>query len=630
MDNKIPYRADIDGLRAIAVTLVVLYHFGLGVSSGFIGVDVFFVISGYLIGSKILPEINEGSFSFKSFWLKRIKRLLPAALVMVITTLVVGWFVMLPGDYKHLGQSSLAHLLFSSNIFFWKNIHYFTESVSSFPLLHTWSLSVEEQFYLLLPLLLYVATKLGRNVLRIIVVLSLILSALLCLYASRHYQTPNYYLLPTRWWELGIGLLFPLFSIEKKLNKRGGALLLILGLSMILLSAFITPTSNFPSEWTLLPVIGTMFCIAGGKSNSRTKSVISLRPVVFIGLISYSLYLWHWPIHSFLSYLELGGFDYHYGYRFLGVGLSFVIAVISWKFVEKRYRYQTISTKNSIYEFSFVLCIVLVISSFCFLTNGFVNRLSSVSNKFLLSKPPNKGILIEGIIPERDKRYHQIGVNSKNSIKICLWGDSHAAPYLPLFRKIGNTGEVSGFAALCASTPPLLNYIPSHFYSLKEKAPMYNSEILKKIFKDEIEVVFLGAVWNDHFKYVRETAEESLKETIRVLEEAGVKVVVITQAPRSEGNSPKMMAFREWQNIEAPTLIPSVQYLSGVQFDVFRNLKIEKQVVGVSDSLLTKDGSYRRSFDGFSCYYDDQHLSKWGGKLLEEPLLLTLKEFRSK
>lgn len=631
MLNKIPYRADIDGLRAVAVILVVLFHFGLGVPSGFVGVDVFFVISGYLIGSKIIPEIQEGRFSFKLFWGSRFKRLFPAAAVMSIFTIVLAWFIILPDDYSKLGQSSLAHFFFSSNIFFWKNTHYFTESVSSFPLLHTWSLSVEEQFYLLLPILLYWASKFGLRPLRILFLITIIISIALCFYASRHYQTPNYYLLPTRWWELGVGLLIPLFGINKRLSARLGGVFLIIGLGMILLAAYVTPSDNFPSEWTLLPVSGTLLCIIGGVGESKVKQIFSLRPMVLTGLISYSLYLWHWPIHSFLSYIELGGFIYNDGYRLLGVGVSFILAFLSWKYVEKRYRYSDLSKKKSSIELSFLVATLLLISGLCMYSMGFTARLPSAANQMLLSKSPSKGIMIEQTLPKSRDRYHQLGNEKSEGVRVCLWGDSHAAPYLPLFKELGEQGMIKGFAALCASTPPILDYIPTHFYSLRGQAPDYNREVLSKLIDDQIEVVFLAAIWNVHFG-IKEQPDvvTYFYKTVAAIEDAGIKVVVIKQAPRAVGNSPRVQAFRNWQNLKEPKLISSKEYLSTIQFDIFNGLLSDEQIIGVGDSLLTSKGFYKCIDNGYSCYYDDQHLSKWGGKLLKKQLILTLAKHTQK
>jgi len=305
------YRPDIDGLRALAVLLVLMYHFGFKpLSGGFIGVDIFFVISGYLITSILVSEIKNSTFSFSSFWLRRVRRLLPAALTMSFTVLCVFAAIYPDSLFKEIGESLVSQLFFVSNIYFWSGSGYFSLDAELKPLLHTWSLSVEEQFYLFYPIYLYVVCKFFASHLLAITVLGTFISFIFSLWLFHEQPSAAFYWLPARAWELGIGGCLALMSQAKSKFVVHSVLATTASLSgfvLIMISALLFDSSTlFPYISVLLPVLGTSLIIWGnGHTNNVISKLFSWSPIVYIGLISYSLYLWHWPIKVFLSWYSI-------------------------------------------------------------------------------------------------------------------------------------------------------------------------------------------------------------------------------------------------------------------------------------------------------------------------------------
>ncbi|KAE9642332.1 acyltransferase [Pseudomonas sp. PB103] len=342
--KNLSYRADIDGLRAIAVMLVVLNHVGFSLfSGGFVGVDVFFVISGYLITGIILGQINKGTFSFADFYLRRARRILPALYVVLLCVMVAGYYLFLPSDYSFLSQSTLSAIFFASNIFFWKNSGgYFSSSSEEMPLLHIWSLSVEEQFYFIWPLALFLILKQQGIGPRLVLVSALLVfSFVFAEFGVQHEWSSAYFLLPSRAGELLVGAILAFWLAKKtpadKLSVKANAIS-ILGLAMVLVPALLLDkASGFPGLNALVPCAGAgLIIIARVFGKSLISWVLESRPFVFVGLISYSLYLWHWPLISFLHYSRIEITVE------ISIGLvvaSIVLGYLSWRFVEQKFRH---------------------------------------------------------------------------------------------------------------------------------------------------------------------------------------------------------------------------------------------------------------------------------------------------
>ena len=352
--TTITYRPDVDGLRAVAVLLVVFDHIHTHVTGGYIGVDVFFVISGYLITSVILSEMASGRFSVTNFYERRIRRIFPALLVMLLGSAAVTYFCCVPSETKVFARSLLAALFSVSNFFFWRQPHfnfiswhhagYFDISLSrtaSDALLHTWSLGVEEQFYIIFPLFLMAVRRWFPNRLRIAIwSITVLTFTLACVWVHRD-PTVAFYFAPLRAWELLIGTVISQHYLPAICGKMARNLAAMAGLLLILVPAMLyNATTHFPGLAALPPCVGAALVIAAGETGkSLVGRLLSWRPIVFIGLISYSLYLWHWPIITFLeaSYIHV---DYESPKRLKLAVLvaSLILGTLSWLFVERPFR----------------------------------------------------------------------------------------------------------------------------------------------------------------------------------------------------------------------------------------------------------------------------------------------------
>ncbi len=339
--NSLRYRSDIDGLRAVAVLGVVIYHaFPQNLAGGFSGVDIFFVISGYLISGILYKGHREGGFSFREFYVRRIRRLFPALIVMLGLSLAYGWLVLLPDEFEQMGRHIAAGTLFIQNFVFWGESGYFDTAANLKPMLHLWSLAVEEQFYIIFPLVLIVLWKRPKILLPTMVLLmagSFIANLVMAVQA----RESDFFLTPYRAWEFLGGALLAWWHYEKGHEKDipwhhevlsvGGALLLVLGLTAVHRS------DPYPGWRALMPVGGTVMMIAAGGGAWINRRILSHPLMVWIGLISYPLYLFHWPILSFLHIIK--GEKPGDGYLAGALVLSFLLAAGTYYFVEKRIRY---------------------------------------------------------------------------------------------------------------------------------------------------------------------------------------------------------------------------------------------------------------------------------------------------
>ena len=334
-----PYRPEIDGLRAIAVLSVVLYHFGVpGLGGGFVGVDIFFVISGYLIGGILWGEhARTGRVSLLAFYVRRFRRLAPAFFAMAAAVALVGWFVLLPADYREFGKSLIAATVYLANVQFWRQAGYFDSGAEEKVLLHTWSLSVEEQFYVVLPLLILLLR--GRAG----VLHGTLWAAFAASLAANLILTPRmpeaaFYLFHFRAWELLAGVLLAIAHHQgRRLPDGVQAVASALGVLLLAGSvALIRPGPGFPGVQAVFPVLGTVLILAGAGQVNAVNRMLALRGAVFVGLISYSLYLWHWPVFSlsttwrgaYAGPVEVAGW----------IALSLVLGILSWRFVEQPFR----------------------------------------------------------------------------------------------------------------------------------------------------------------------------------------------------------------------------------------------------------------------------------------------------
>ncbi len=334
----IGYRPDIDGLRAVAVGSVLIYHaFPSWLPGGFVGVDVFFVISGYLITRILVSEMSRGEFSFFQFSLRRVRRLFPALLLVLAFCICVGWFILLPGEYIQLGKEIFFSSIFAANFYFWSQVGYFSANAYQNPLLHLWSLAVEEQFYLLWPLMVFLCVRI-----RISLVIMFTLVTAASLYASSivtlHDPSAAFFLPFTRAWEFGIGAIMAVVGrkpalVPPQLASPASAVGSIL---LVLSFVAIDETQPFPGLIALLPVAGAGLLIAAGPDAIVNRFFLSRPEMVAIGLISYPLYLWHWPLLSF-AYIVEGGMPAP-EVRVFALVSSVALAYLTWSLLERRVR----------------------------------------------------------------------------------------------------------------------------------------------------------------------------------------------------------------------------------------------------------------------------------------------------
>jgi peptidoglycan/LPS O-acetylase OafA/YrhL len=384
IEAPLGYRADIDGLRAIAVTAVVLFHARLfPFASGYVGVDIFFVISGYLIGGIILRDITARRFSFAMFYARRARRILPALFTVVLTSCLAGWFLLSPSQFKDVGATATSALLGVSNISYFRFKDYFAPDAGLSPLLMTWSLGVEEQFYLFFPLLILGIGRWAPNktlaVLALITLVSFLASAW-CTYAI---PAAAFYLLPFRAWELGAGVIVAFTELARRGNRRPSYLLqqvmgfgglALLGCSIL---AF-DQSTPFPGFVAVLPVLGTAALI-GARSSWINRNVLSWRPVVFVGTVSYSWYLWHWPL---MSYVRNVAFDEPTRpVMVLAAAIAFCLAVISWRFVERPFRHGPIRVRPVLLGYAAALTVALAFPLAIKLGQGFPMHVSPATRQ---------------------------------------------------------------------------------------------------------------------------------------------------------------------------------------------------------------------------------------------------------
>lgn len=408
MHNK-NFRYDINGLRAYAVILVVLFHFGItGFAAGFIGVDIFFVISGFLMTSIVIKSLDKGNFSLLNFYLARGIRIVPALFLVSTIVLILGWFLVLPTDYKALAKHTLSSINFFSNIVYWRESGYFDTDSHNKALLHTWSLSVEWQFYLVFPIIVALLYKIkkSRNFLLTFFILGTIISFILSIIITAKNPSAGFFLLPTRAWEMLVGGLIFFIPKEKVPYKKP---LEFIGFFLIAISCYIFSTDTlWPSYNAVLPVLGAFLILLAHQQNSIfTKGSV----FQWLGNNSYSIYLWHWPIVFFLHYFYKND---DYIFITAGIILSMILGWLSYTYIENptRKKLSNLSTVKAYFLWFLSISILSLISIMIFKFDGVKNRFSNEIN--------NISNFINDINPRRDEC---LGKQDDSQLKKCTYGD---------------------------------------------------------------------------------------------------------------------------------------------------------------------------------------------------------------
>ena len=497
---KLTYRPEIDGLRAIAVGAVILYHADITIfghqpfKGGFIGVDIFFVISGYLITSIILQELNTtDSFSFKNFYERRVRRILPALLFVMLVSLPFAWIFLLPSGFVDFSKSILYSLGFSSNFYFhYSGQIYGAESGLLKPFLHTWSLSVEEQFYILFPIVLLITFKYFRKYLIYILILGFVISLGLADWGSRNYPSFNFYVLPTRGWELLAGSILAYFEIIKDQRSKNKTLNLILPFTGLILIGhsilFFNNKMFHPSITTLSPIIGVCLIIWFSNKNELITKILSTKLFVGIGLISYSLYLWHYPIFAFARINDL--FDSNIFYKIVFLIITIFISVISYNLVERPARNKENKFNIILYKIFFVIILLILANLLSLIYNGFSARVPDLLKKDLTKRH----FLVNS--NNENCQSHPVGCsfNVFSNKKIFIIGDSHmsALAYDLKDRVISksyqfNTSIIGG----CLFFPGF-NSVDIKTKKITRCNNKYHSKLLEKLQKEKNSIIILG------------------------------------------------------------------------------------------------------------------------------------------
>jgi peptidoglycan/LPS O-acetylase OafA/YrhL len=624
--NHLKYRAYIDGLRAVAVLAVLFFHADIGCHGGYVGVDVFFVISGYLITGLILKDLDGGQFQVLKFWERRVRRILPAVAVVLLACLAAGWFLFLPLNFKELGQSVLAQVMLVSNVYFWRESGYFAQTAEMKPLLHTWSLSVEEQFYLLFPFLLIAFKRFSRKSLVPGILLLCGVSFSLSVYCSYRHEGVNFYFLPTRAWELLLGSLLAAIPAQRASTRWLTESLSSGGLLAILCAVFFYGRgTRFPGVAALLPCVGAALIIwANGHTLTCVGKLLATRPVVFIGLISYSLYLWHWPMLVFAKYWKLGPIPQ--SQRMLLLLASMVLAVLSWRFVETPFRKRMIlKSRVQIFSFASITIAVLLLGGLAIdKMQGVPSRIPAEALRYAAGSTDRAFLNELGLKQALAGEFIELGTGDKYlPINLFVWGDSYAMAAMPILDVLCKEHSVRGVAATHSSTAPLVGYESKRESSLKEESIPYNNAVVEFIRSKRVGDVVLVVSWTGR---VTESStarcHRGLLDTISALKDTGARIWIMREVPQQRCNVPQALASAVWHGGDPEELgLPLAKHreVYRLQDPIFEGLATKFPGVTVLDPtklFVSSKNLCRVAEGGKALYCDTGHLTVAGAMVL--------------
>jgi len=568
--NKTTYRPDIHGLRAVAILAVLVNHaFPKLLHGGFCGVDVFFVISGYLISLILLRELQTGTFRFTDFYARRVRRLFPALLVMLSLCLLAGYLMLLPNEFRQLGRNTAASTLFIQNIILSKQTGYFGTNADFIPLLHLWSLAVEEQFYIVLPLLLLLLWKYKLPIAWVL--LTLAAASLLWSFSTNQASSArNFYFTHIRTWELLAGALLARGHLSGvlKTSPRSGLWLAMSGTILLALSFTLLGEHHiFPGWRAIFPVLGTILLVAAGSENSISRRLYSAPPLIWIGLISYPLYLFHWPILSFARIVK--GPELSSRLTLAALALSLFLASATYYFVERKWRHARSPWTTRLLVTAFAITGLVGFAA----STGRISPKSNIpalSNVIKAIDESTWNFTIRGVRHRHD--HFEVGGDGSCTLFV---GDSFCGQYLPRLAKIlgGETGSSRGGILLFrAAAPPIPGIVNSQGIQLGTKLTERTIELLEE--QPRIDRIVVAACWPFYFepaqKYAinggalhgesgRLAALLRLKAFLQNLVARGKKVYLLLDPPWDFRLAPERFLKRSFSGVE-PTTPPLLSY----------------------------------------------------------------------
>ena len=649
--SAIEYRPDIDGLRAVAVGTVVLFHAQLGIfPGGFVGVDVFFVISGYLITSIIARELDAGTFSLLSFYERRIRRIFPALLVVIAACLVVGAWRLTPRHYNSLAESALAAIGFHSNFYFAGKAGYFMPSAETLPLLHTWSLGVEEQFYVVAPLLLMALWRYRTSVTPVLAVLIAVALAASIWGTSRDSDTA-FYLPHTRAIELMIGMALGVGLVPTVRSQPARQILSAVGILMVAASASLyTNATPFPGAAALVPCLGSalvIHCAGGTHGTSLVGRLLATTPTVWLGKISYSLYLWHWPLFAFAAYewgeLPVAG-------RLALIAASVALAATTYRWVEQPARTsRVVLTTSRVFAAGLGSAgVVAAVAGIVVATKGLPRRLAPdiAAIELRASHDRRRGSLCGANMRGRLNKPCSLG-RTDLSPTVLVWGDSHAWMMAPTLNAIGKELGIAISLVTRSGCPGLLDS-GRHGLGKKKCATAFRSQIDEVLEPGTVKHVVLISRWqtaaaapalseqvmakpaslsNEETLKRANALEASFVSTVSHFREMALRVTVVGPVPDLPIHLPTAMT-KAYMRGHHLTLKYDFQDFTARHKTVLRIMRLaenEPRVDVINPAqILCPAGTCRFWEDNLPFYRDDDHLSERGSDELKPSLIRSL------
>lgn len=617
MTQSLRYRAEIDGLRAVAVVPVILFHAGISLfSGGFVGVDVFFVISGFLITGILISDIEKGQFSLARFYERRARRILPALFLVVLLCIPFAWYLMIPSQFDDFGQSVVAVVIFLSNMLFWGQSEYFAPAAELKPLLHTWSLAVEEQYYVFFPIVLAILWKFGKKTAFWVIVLCTLGSLALSEFGSRTNPNFNFYSAPTRAWELFAGSICAFVMSNRQIERNN--LLSLTGLALIVFSIFgYDGNTPFPSVYTLVPVAGTALILLYGSQGTLVHRLLSVPLMTGIGLVSYSAYLWHQPLFAFGRISIVGEPS---GSMMLGLAsVTFLLAYLSWRFVEQPFRTREIlKDQKSVFIASSIGGFVLIaIGMAIYVNQGFSNRLTPAEKTIAdYANYPASKVYEMGKCYISDSRT-DFGADCIADKETVVIGDSHAAALAVGLRREFGAGMLT--ASQC---PAVINNSTLPAYP-NVNCDVVNKKRVELIGKHKPEKIIIHANWKN---YPSPSFYANIRTTIRALKAASnAKIVFVGGVPQFSPPVPEIL-LRQKIALEGEARVHTdMSKIDAVDREIEKIAKAEGAVfVSATKAMCDPNGCLIVVADdgrSFPTSFDYGHLTAAGSRRLAKAVV---------